>query len=106
MSSKHVRGDLNLAWPTAEIAVMGPEGAIDIIFRKELAEAVEPEARRRELVAEYRAQFANPYVAASRGYVDDVIIPSETRRRLIAALEVLHRKREANPRKKHGNIPL
>jgi acetyl-CoA carboxylase carboxyltransferase component len=106
MSSKHVRGDLNLAWPTAEIAVMGPEGAIDIIFRKELAEAVEPEARRRELVAEYRAQFANPYVAASRGYVDDVIIPRETRRRLIAALEVLHRKRDANPRKKHGNIPL
>ncbi len=106
MASKHIRGDLNLAWPTAEIAVMGPEGAIDIIFRKELAEAADPEARRRELVGEYRAQFANPYVAAARGYVDDVIEPHETRRRLIAALEVLHRKRASNPRKKHGNIPL
>ncbi len=106
MASKHTRGDLNLAWPTAEIAVMGPEGAIDIIFRKELAEAADPEARRRELVADYRAQFANPYVAAARGYVDDVIAPRDTRRRLIAALEVLHRKRAANPRRKHGNIPL
>jgi propionyl-CoA carboxylase beta chain len=106
MSSKHIRGDVNLAWPTAEIAVMGPEGAIDIIFRKELAEAADPEARRRELVAEYRAQFANPYVAASRGYVDDVIAPRETRWRLIAALEVLQRKRASNPRRKHGNIPL
>jgi propionyl-CoA carboxylase beta chain len=106
MSSKHVRADLNLAWPTAEIAVMGPEGAIDIIFRKELADAADPAARRRELVAEYRAQFANPYVAASRGYIDDVIVPRETRRRLIAALEVLHRKRTTTPRRKHGNIPL
>lgn len=106
MASKHIRGDLNLAWPTAEIAVMGPEGAIDIIFRKELAEAADPETRRRELVGEYRAQFANPYVAAARGYVDDVIEPHETRRRLIAALEVLHRKRASNPRRKHGNIPL
>ncbi len=106
MASMHIRGDLNLAWPTAEIAVMGPEGAIDIIFRKELAEAADPETRRRELVAEYRAQFANPYVAAARGYIDDVIEPHETRRRLITALEVLHRKRAANPRRKHGNIPL
>ncbi|MGQ0548439.1 MAG: acyl-CoA carboxylase subunit beta [Armatimonadota bacterium] len=106
MASKHIRGDLNLAWPTAEIAVMGPEGAIDIIFRKELADAPNPDARRRELVADYRGQFANPYVAAARGYVDDVIAPRETRRRLIAALEVLHRKRAANPRRKHGNIPL
>ncbi|MDR7544500.1 MAG: carboxyl transferase domain-containing protein [Armatimonadota bacterium] len=106
MSSKHIRGDLNLAWPTAEIAVMGPEGAIDIIFRKELAEAADPEARRRQLVAEYRAQFATPYVAAARGYVDDVIAPHQTRGRLIAALEVLCRKRAANPRRKHGNIPL
>ena len=106
MSSKHVRSDLNLAWPTAEIAVMGPEGAIDIIFRKELAEAADHEARRRELVAEYRAQFATPYIAAARGYIDDVIAPRETRRRLIAALEILHRKRGANPRRKHGNIPL
>ncbi len=106
MSSKHIRGDLNLAWPTSEIAVMGPEGAIDIIFRKELAEAADPEARRRELVAEYRAQFATPYIAAARGYIDDVIEPRETRRRLIASLEVLHRKRATNPRRKHGNIPL
>ncbi len=106
MASKHIRGDLNLAWPTAEIAVMGPEGAIDIIFRKELADAPDPNARRGELVADYRRQFANPYVAAARGYVDDVIAPRDTRRRLIAALEVLHRKRVANPRRKHGNIPL
>jgi acetyl-CoA carboxylase carboxyltransferase component len=106
MASKHIRGDLNLAWPTAEIAVMGPEGAIDIIFRKELAGTTNPETRRQELVAEYRAQFANPYIAAARGYVDDVIAPSQTRRRLIAALEILHRKRDSNPRKKHGNIPL
>jgi acetyl-CoA carboxylase carboxyltransferase component len=106
MASKHIRGDLNLAWPTAEIAVMGPEGAIDIIFRKELADVPDPDARRRELVAEYRAQFATPYVAAARGYVDDVIPPRDTRRRLIAALEMHHRKRVANPRRKHGNIPL
>jgi propionyl-CoA carboxylase beta chain len=106
MSSKHIRADLNLAWPTAEIAVMGPEGAIDIVFRKELADAADPAARRLELVAEYRAQFANPYIAASRGYVDDVVLPRETRRRLIAALEVLHRKRAEAPRRKHGNIPL
>jgi len=106
MASKHIRGDLNLAWPTAEIAVMGPEGAIDIVFRKELADAADPEARRRELVAEYRAQFATPYIAAARGYIDDVIPPRDTRRRLIAALEILHRKRVANPRRKHGNIPL
>jgi acetyl-CoA carboxylase carboxyltransferase component len=85
---------------------MGPDGAIDIIFRKELAEAADPEARRRELVADYRARFATPYVAASRGYVDDVIAPRETRRRLVAALEVLHRKRASNPRRKHGNIPM
>jgi len=106
MSSRHIRGDLNLAWPTAEIAVMGPEGAIDIIFRKELAEAADPEARRRELVEAYRAQFANPYVAAARGYIDDVIEPRETRPRLIAALEVLQGKRQPTPRRKHGNIPL
>ncbi|MDR7426223.1 MAG: acyl-CoA carboxylase subunit beta [Armatimonadota bacterium] len=106
MSSRHIRGDLNLAWPTAEIAVMGPEGAIDIIFRKELAEAEDPEARRRKLVDAYRAQFANPYVAAARGYIDDVIEPRETRPRLIAALEVLQGKRQPTPKRKHGNIPL
>ena len=106
MSSQHIRGDLNLAWPTAEIAVMGPEGAIDIIFRKELMEAEDAEARRRELVEAYRAQFANPYIAAGRGYIDDVIEPRETRPRLIAALELLQTKRQTIPKRKHGNIPL
>ncbi len=106
MSSKHIRGDLNLAWPTAEIAVMGPEGAVNIIFRREIAEAADPVAKKAELVAMYREKFANPYVAASRGYVDDVILPSETRPRLINALEMLRNKRDSNPPKKHGNIPL
>jgi propionyl-CoA carboxylase beta chain len=106
MSSKHIRGDLNLAWPTAEIAVMGPDGAVNIIFRRELAEAVDPVAKKAELVAMYREKFANPYVAASRGYIDDVIAPSETRPRLINALEMLRNKRDSNPPKKHGNIPL
>ncbi len=106
MSSKHIRGDLNLAWPTAELAVMGPEGAVSIIFRKELAEADDPDARKAELVEEYREKFANPYVAASRGYLDDVIEPRYTRPRLINALEMLSNKRDANPAKKHGNIPL
>jgi len=106
MSSKHIRGDLNLAWPTAEIAVMGAEGAVNIIFRKELAEAQDPEKRRAELVAEYRAKFANPYVAASRGFIDDVIEPRETRPRLVNALEMLANKRDSNPPKKHGCIPL
>jgi propionyl-CoA carboxylase beta chain len=106
MSSKHIRGDVNLAWPSAEIAVMGPEGAVNIIFRKELAKAKDPAKRREELVAEYREKFANPYVAAERGYIDDVIEPRETRPRLINALEMLSNKRDANPAKKHGNIPL
>jgi acetyl-CoA carboxylase carboxyltransferase component len=106
MSSKHIRGDVNLAWPTAEIAVMGPDGAVNIIFRKEIAAAKDPVARKAELVAEYREQFANPYVAASRGFVDDVIQPSDTRPRLINALEMLTNKRDSNPARKHGNIPL
>jgi propionyl-CoA carboxylase beta chain len=106
MSSKHIRGDLNLAWPTAEIAVMGPEGAVSIIFRKELAEAKDPEKKKAELVAEYRQKFAHPYVSASRGYIDDIIEPRYTRSRLINALEMLSNKRDANPAKKHGNIPL
>ena len=106
MSSKHIRGDLNFAWPTAEIAVMGPEGAVNIIFRKELAQADDPEQRRSELVQEYREKFANPYISASRGYLDDVIEPRYTRPRLINALEMLSNKRDANPAKKHGNIPL
>jgi acetyl-CoA carboxylase carboxyltransferase component len=106
MSSKHIRGDLNLAWPTAEIAVMGPEGAIDIIFRRELDAADDRAAMRARLAAEYRAKFATPYVAASRGYIDDVIEPRETRPRLISALEMLAGKRDRNPPRKHGNIPL
>lgn len=106
MSSKHIRADINLAWPTAEIAVMGPEGAINILNRKELAEANDPEALRAQLVQEYRESFANPYIAASWGYVDDIIEPSQTRPRLINALEMLQNKRDENPPKKHGNIPL
>jgi acetyl-CoA carboxylase carboxyltransferase component len=106
MSSKHIRGDLNLAWPSAELAVMGPDGAVSIIFRKELAEAKDPEKRKAELVDEYRQTFAHPYIAASRGYIDDVIEPRHTRPRLINALEMLANKRDSNPAKKHGNIPL
>ena len=106
MSSKHIRGDLNLAWPSAELAVMGPEGAVSIIFRKELSKAKDPEKRKAELVAEYRQKFASPYVAAARGYLDDVIEPRFTRPRLINALEMLASKRDSNPPKKHGNIPL
>ena len=106
MSSKHVRGDMNFAWPTAEIAVMGAEGAVNIIFKDQIAKAADPLAERARLVAEYAAEFDHPYVAASRGWIDDVILPSETRPRLIAALAMLADKSEANPRKKHGNIPL
>ena len=106
MSSKHIRGDLNLAWPTAEIAVMGPDGAVGKVFSKELKAAPDPDKRKQELIVEYRQKFANPYVAASRGYLDDVIEPRETRPRLINALEMLANKRDSNPPKKHGNIPL
>jgi propionyl-CoA carboxylase beta chain len=106
MSSKHIRGDLNLAWPGAEIAVMGSEGAVNILYRKELAAAADPEAERTRRVAEYRERFANPYVAAGRGFLDDVIEPRETRPRLINALEMLANKRDANPPKKHGCMPL
>jgi acetyl-CoA carboxylase carboxyltransferase component len=106
MSSKHIRGDMNFAWPTAEIAVMGVEGAVNIIFKDRIAEADDPAGERASLVAAYESQFANPYIAAARGYVDDVIVPSDTRPRLIGALEMLADKRETNPRKKHGNIPL
>ncbi len=106
MSSKHIRGDVNLAWPSAEIAVMGPEGAVNILYREELAQAADPEALRQKLVAEYRDHFANPYIAAGRGYVDDVIEPHQTRAKLIAGLEMLQNKRDQNPPKKHGNIPL
>jgi propionyl-CoA carboxylase beta chain len=106
MSSKHIRGDVNLAWPSAEIAVMGPDGAVNIVFRKELTQAEDPVQRKAELVAEYREKFANPYVAAARGFIDDVIEPRETRPRLINALEMLSNKRDSNPPKKHGCIPL
>ncbi|MBL7162184.1 MAG: acyl-CoA carboxylase subunit beta [Anaerolineales bacterium] len=106
MSSKHIRGDVNLAWPSAELAVMGPAGAVEIIFRNELKESDNPAARKDELVADYREKFANPYVAASRGYIDDVIEPRDTRPRLINALEMLANKRDTNPPKKHGCIPL
>jgi propionyl-CoA carboxylase beta chain len=106
MSSKHIRGDMNFAWPTAEIAVMGAAGAVSIIFKDAIAKADDPQAEQDRLVAEYEAEFANPYVAASRGYVDAVIKPSETRPRLIQALAMLADKRDSNPRKKHGNIPL
>jgi len=106
MSSKHIRGDLNLAWPTAEIAVMGPDGAVNIIFRRELEKAKNKDKKKAELVADYREQFANPFVAAGRGYIDDVIEPRDTRPRLINALEMLTNKRDQNPAKKHGNIPL
>ncbi len=106
MSSKHIRGDLNFAWPTAEIAVMGAEGAVNIIFKDAIAGAEDPVAERKRLVAEYEAEFSNPYVAAARGYIDEVILPRETRPRLIRALEILADKRDTNPKKKHGNIPL
>ncbi len=106
MSSKHIRGDLNLAWPTAEIAVMGPKGAVEILYRREIAEAADPEARTSELEAEFRETFAHPYLAARRGFLDDVIDPRETRSRLISGLEMLAEKRDRNPPRKHGNIPL
>ncbi len=106
MNSKHIRGDYVVAWPGAEIAVMGPDAAVNIIFRKELAEADDPATRRAELIQEYREKFANPYVAAARGYLDDVIEPHETRPRLIEAFRMLQNKRDVNPAKKHGNIPL
>jgi propionyl-CoA carboxylase beta chain len=106
MSSKHIRADFNFAWPTAEVAVMGPEGAVNIVFRKELEAADDPDARRAELIAEYRARFANPYIAAERGYVDEVIEPRRTRPVLCDALETALTKRERRPPRKHGNIPL
>jgi acetyl-CoA carboxylase carboxyltransferase component len=106
LSSKQVGGDLNLAWPSAEIAVMGPEGAVNIIYRKEIAEAKDPETLRAKLVEEYREKFANPYVSAERGYVDEIIEPRETRPKLINGLRLLQNKREKNLPRKHGNIPL
>jgi acetyl-CoA carboxylase carboxyltransferase component len=106
MNSKHLRADASYAWPTAEIAVMGSEGAVNIIYRKEIQSAPDPAAKRAELIADYEERFSNPYIAAERGYVDDVIEPAETRRRLIQALRMLRTKREQVPPRKHGNIPL
>jgi propionyl-CoA carboxylase beta chain len=106
MSSKHIRGDANFAYPTAEIAVMGPDGAVNILYKREMDAAADAAALKEEKTREYREKFANPYVAAERGYVDEVIEPRDTRRRLIQALDVLHTKRDSNPQKKHGNIPL
>ena len=106
MNSKHVRGDINYAWPTAEIAVMGADGAVNILFKREIEQAENPEQRRQELIEEYTAKFANPYIAASRGYVDEIIEPRNTRIKLINALEMLKNKRDTNPPKKHGNMPL
>ncbi len=106
LSSKHIRADLNYAWPSAEVAVMGPEGAINIVHRREIAEAKDPDAARCRFIDEYKAKFANPYIAAELGYFDDVIEPSETRARLIRGLALLRNKRQSLPPKKHGNIPL
>jgi len=106
MSSKHIRGDVNLAWPTAEIAVMGPDGAVNILYRRELEQAGDAVAFRESKTREYREKFANPYIAAERGYVDEVILPRDTRARLCSALAVIATKRDQNPPRKHGNIPL
>src|SRR6202011_2710288 len=106
MSSKHLGADFNFAWPTSEVAVMGPEGAVNIIYRRDIAASPTPDERRQKLMADYTARFANPYTAAERGYIDDVIVPHETRPKLISALRTLQSKREPGPKRKHGNIPL
>ncbi|PYQ51277.1 MAG: methylmalonyl-CoA carboxyltransferase, partial [Acidobacteria bacterium] len=106
MSSKHIRTDLNFAYPTAEIAVMGPEGAVNILYRRELARSSDPDALRQQKVAEFRSKFANPYVAADRGFVDEVIYPRQTRKKIAAGLDMTRNKRDRNPPRKHGNIPL
>ena len=106
MNSKHIRGDINLAWPIAEIAVMGPKGAVEVLYRRQIAAADDPAAAEARFTDLYRDKFANPYIAAERGYVDDVIAPHATRERLLRGLEMLRHKVVHNPRKKHGNIPL
>jgi propionyl-CoA carboxylase beta chain len=106
MSSKHIRGDINLAYPTAQIAVMGAPGAVNIISREQIKAADDPQAERERLIADYQEKFSNPYRAAEMGYIDDVIDPADTRPRLIQALRMLRNKRDTNPPKKHGNIPL
>jgi propionyl-CoA carboxylase beta chain len=106
MNSKHMLADFNFAWPQAEVAVMGPEGAVNIIHRRDISKSPTPEDRRQKLISDYNARFANPYSAAERGYIDDVIVPHETRPKLIKALETLQTKRVQGPKRKHGNIPL
>jgi propionyl-CoA carboxylase beta chain len=106
MASKHIRTDVNFAYPTAEIAVMGPEGAVNIIYRRELGAAKDVEKVRQEKVEEFQEKFANPFIAAERGFVDEIIEPKFTRKKLITALRMLDTKRDTNPPKKHGNIPL
>jgi propionyl-CoA carboxylase beta chain len=106
MSSKHIRGDYNVAWPTAEIAVMGPKGAVEILFKKDIEASKDAEKATETKTQEYREKFAHPYIAAGRGYLDDIIDPRDTRPRLIDALDSLKTKRDKNPPKKHGNIPL
>ncbi len=106
MDSKSIGSDLCFAWPNAELAVMGPQGAVNIVYRRELDAAPDPEVRRQELVEEYTERFANPYIAAERGYVDDVIDPAETRRVLVRGLELLRSKKAELPKRKHGNVPL
>jgi acetyl-CoA carboxylase carboxyltransferase component len=106
MNSKHLRADVSFAWPTAEIAVMGPEGAVNVVFKKQIEKAEDPKAARAELIGQYQEKFATPYIAAERGFIDDVIEPSETRPRLIKALRMLSTKRETIPARKHGNMPL
>jgi propionyl-CoA carboxylase beta chain len=106
MASKHMLADFNFAWPTAEVAVMGPEGAVNIIYRRDIAKSPTPDQRRQKLIEDYRAHFANPYSAAERGYIDDVIVPHETRPKVITALHTLQTKRQPGPKRKHGNIPL
>jgi acetyl-CoA carboxylase carboxyltransferase component len=106
MNSKSIGADLAFAWPSAELAVMGPQGAVEIVYRRELQQAADPVARRAELVAEYSEKYANPYAAAERGYIDDVIDPADTRLKIAAGLAMLRSKREDLPRRKHGNVPL
>jgi propionyl-CoA carboxylase beta chain len=106
MNSKHVRGDVNLAWPSAEIAVMGPKGAAEIIFKKEINSAEDKEAKLKEKTDEFTEKFANPYLAAERGFIDDIIEPKNTRKKLIYYFDILETKVDTNPKKKHGNIPL
>jgi propionyl-CoA carboxylase beta subunit len=106
MDSKSVGSDISFAWPTAELAVMGPQGAVEVVYRRELQAAADPVARRAELVDEYTERYANPYIAAERGYIDDVIDPADTRIKLISGLKLLESKREELPKRKHGNVPL